>query len=99
MYFDKNFIKQKLQSASDLVGVGHLFGPQIWIWKDLAPFSSGALVTHYEGELIKQILYCMLPKANWSGLRPPKLTLESRGPKRWTSGVLEPQPSILVKSF
>ena len=37
--FDKNFIKQKLQGTPDLVGVGHLFGPQIWIWKDLGPMS------------------------------------------------------------
>ena len=37
--FGKNFIKQKLQGAPDLVGVGHLFGPQIRIWKDLGPIS------------------------------------------------------------
>ena len=34
-----------------LVGVGHLFGPQIW-----APCLSGAMVTHYEEELIKPML-------------------------------------------
>ena len=39
MHFGKNFIKQKLQDAPDLVGVGHLFGPQIRIWKDLGPMS------------------------------------------------------------
>ena len=27
--FGKNFIKQKLQGTPDLVGAGHLFGPQI----------------------------------------------------------------------
>ena len=27
VHFGKNFIKQKLQGAPDLVGVGHLFGP------------------------------------------------------------------------
>ena len=32
-----NFIKQKLLGTPNLVGVGHLFGPQIWIWKDLGP--------------------------------------------------------------
>ena len=39
VHFGKNFIKQKLQGAPDLVGVGHLFGPQIRIWKDLGPMS------------------------------------------------------------
>ena len=37
--FGKNFIKQKLQEAPDLVGTGHLFGPQIRISKDLGPMS------------------------------------------------------------
>ena len=37
--FGKNFIKQKLQGAPDLVGAGHLFGPQIRIRKDLGPLS------------------------------------------------------------
>ena len=35
--FGKNFIKQKLQGTPDLVGAGHLFGPQIR--KDLGPLS------------------------------------------------------------
>ena len=39
VHFGKNFIKQKFQGAPDLVGVGHLFGPQIRIWKDLGPMS------------------------------------------------------------
>ena len=37
--FGENFIKQKLQGTPDLVGAGHLFGPQIQIWKDLGPLS------------------------------------------------------------
>ena len=37
--FGKNFIKQKLQGAPDLLGAGHLFGPQIRIRKDLGPLS------------------------------------------------------------
>ena len=37
LHFGENFIKQKLQGTPDSVGVGHLFGPQIWIWKDLGP--------------------------------------------------------------
>ena len=37
--FGKNFTKPKLQGNPDLVGAGHLFGPQIWIWKDLGPMS------------------------------------------------------------
>ena len=39
VHFGENFIKQKLQGAPDLVGVGHLFGPQIRIRKDLGPLS------------------------------------------------------------
>ena len=35
--FGKNFIKQKLLGTPSLMGVGHLFGPQIQIWKDLGP--------------------------------------------------------------
>ena len=37
--FGENFIKLKLQGTPDLVGAGHLFGPQIWIRKDLGPLS------------------------------------------------------------
>ena len=33
--FGKNFIKQKLLGTPNTVGVGHLFGCQIQIWKDL----------------------------------------------------------------
>ena len=33
----RNFVKQKLLGTSNLVGVGHLLGPQIRIWKDLGP--------------------------------------------------------------
>ena len=44
MHFGENFKKQKLQGTPNLVGAGHLIGPQIWIWKDLGPmcfWSSG----------------------------------------------------------
>ena len=39
MRFGESFIKQKLQGTPDLVGAGHLFGPQIRIRKDLGPLS------------------------------------------------------------
>ena len=39
VHFGENFIKQKLQGTPDLVRAGHLFGPQIWIPKDLGPLS------------------------------------------------------------
>ena len=39
MRFGKNFIKQKLQGTPDLMGAGHLFGPQIQIRKDLGLMS------------------------------------------------------------
>jgi hypothetical protein len=33
----ESFIKQKLLGARVLVGVDHIFGFVIWIWKDLGP--------------------------------------------------------------
>ena len=39
MHFDGHFIAQKLQSTPNLLRVVHLFGPQIWILKDLGPVS------------------------------------------------------------
>ena len=39
VHFGGKFIKQKLLGTPKLVGVGHLFGPQIQIWKDLGPVS------------------------------------------------------------
>ena len=56
MHFGEYFIKQKLQGTPDLVRAGHIYGPQIWIQKDLGPCPSGAMVTHYEGEFITQKL-------------------------------------------
>ena len=43
VHFGKNSIKQKLLGTPNLVGVGHLIGPQIQIWKDqgLDSFSRG----------------------------------------------------------
>ena len=58
--FGKHFIKQTLLGTPDLVGVGHLFGPQIRIQKDLGP-----MVTHYEGEFIKSKLHHMFLLAIW----------------------------------
>ena len=37
MHFGGYFIQQKLLGTPNLVGVGHLFGPQIQDWKDLGP--------------------------------------------------------------
>ena len=39
VHFGKNFIKQKLQGTPDFVRAGHLFGPEIWIRKDLGHLS------------------------------------------------------------
>ena len=36
--FGKNFLKQKLLVTANTVGVGHFFGCQIQIWKDLVCF-------------------------------------------------------------
>ena len=38
--FGKKIMQQKLHGTPNLVGAGHLFRPQIWIWKDLGPMSS-----------------------------------------------------------
>ena len=46
VHFGINFIKQKFQGAPDLVGMGHLFGPQIQIWKDLGPYSQNLNVSN-----------------------------------------------------
>ena len=35
VHFGEIFIKQKLLGTPNLVGIGHLIGPQIQIWKDL----------------------------------------------------------------
>ena len=48
--FGKNFLKQKLQGAPDLVGAGYLFGPQIR--KDLGPYSQNLNL----GKKVKQKL-------------------------------------------
>ena len=37
VHFGGKFIKQKLPGTPNLVGVGHVIGPQIQIWKDLGP--------------------------------------------------------------
>ena len=47
--FGKNFIKQKLQSPPDLMGVGNLFGPKSGSGRPWAPCSSRTMVTHMEG--------------------------------------------------
>ena len=35
VHFSEMFIKQKLLGTLNIVGICHLYGPQIWIWKDL----------------------------------------------------------------
>ena len=37
VHFGGNFFKQKLLDTPNLVGVGLLIAPQIWIWEDLGP--------------------------------------------------------------
>ena len=46
MHFGGNFIKQKLLGTPDLVGVGHLIGPQIRIWKDLGLVCRGPALSN-----------------------------------------------------
>ena len=81
MHFGKNFIKQKLPGAPNLVGAVHLFGPQIWTRKDLGPMS---FWSHdhsiWRGvHEIKVVLY--VPNSYLVGL-------DTLYPKRGPSGVL-----------
>ena len=46
MHFGGKFIKQKLLGTPNLVGVGHLIGSQIRIWKDLRRFYKIKVVVH-----------------------------------------------------
>ena len=50
IHFWGNLIKQKLLGIPNLVGVGHLTGPQI---QTRAQCASGAMVPHIQGEFIK----------------------------------------------
>ena len=56
VHFGKNFIKQKLQVAPDLVGWVTFLGPKSGSGRTWAPCPSGDMVTHYEGYLIKPML-------------------------------------------
>ena len=50
MHFGKNFIKQKLQVAPNLVVMGHHFcAPNPGSGRTWAPYPSGEMVNHYEG--------------------------------------------------
>ena len=60
MHFSEHFIKQKLQSTPNLVAMGHLFGPKVWIWK-LTP---GAMVPYFQGKCIISKLDVL---GTWSG--------------------------------
>ena len=57
--FGENFIKQKLQGTPDLVGQVTSLGPKSGSGRTWAPCPSGAMVTHYAGELIKSKLHDM----------------------------------------
>ena len=83
MCFGKNFIKQKLLGTPDLVGRS-----PFW-----APCPSGALVTHYEWELTKQILEYMTLIVIWLDWTPSTLSPRVQGAQK---GGLEPQPCILA---
>ena len=72
MCFGKNFIKQKLLGTPDLVGRS-----PFW-----APCPSGALVTHYEWELTKQILEYMTLIVIWLDWTPSTLTPRVQGAQK-----------------
>jgi hypothetical protein len=43
-------MKQKLKGRSVLVGVDHIFEPEIQIWKDLGPM---CFLSHFQAKFIK----------------------------------------------
>ena len=48
----RHFGKKKLQSTPNLNEAGPLFGPQIWIWKDLGLVCFGVVMPHFQVEFI-----------------------------------------------
>ena len=88
---------QKLGHPQFSGGTGHLFGPQILIWKNLRPMSFWRHGhPHWKG-VVKSKVVGDHPKHY---LVTPTLTLGSKGGgKRGPNGVLEPQARILANIF
>ena len=63
MHFGGNFIKQKLLGTPNLVGVGHLIGPQIQIWKDQRRF--------YKIKVVVNVPNSAWPQGQGIGLKEP----------------------------
>ena len=53
VHFGGDFIAQKLQNTPNLVGVGHLLGPQIWIQKGLGTVCIWNNGRSFQGEFMK----------------------------------------------
>jgi hypothetical protein len=49
----QKFINQMFKSTSVIVGADYMFGPVIWIWKDLAQCISGTMVNQSHPKQIK----------------------------------------------
>ena len=77
VYFGENFKKQKLLGTLNLVGVGHLFRPQIWIWKNLGPVSFWSRGHSLSRRVYKIKVVVNVPNSAWP-----------QGPGRPMSGYL-----------
>ena len=58
--------KSYMQIIPNLVGVGYLFGFQIWLWKELGTFSLWS--TRFQGEFVRQTLQCIfiiVTRSSW----------------------------------
>ena len=93
VHFGKNFIKQKMQGTPNIVGVGHLFGPQIWIQKDLGSMSFWSHGHSLWRGVHKTKIVWYVPNSYLMRLDTPYP--DPRGP----GGVLEPQGCILAKTL
>ena len=53
MNFVRHFMTKKLLGTPNLVGMGHLLRPKIWVWKDLDPMCFRRHGLSLQGEFIK----------------------------------------------
>ena len=76
----KTLLNKSCRAPLIWLRVGHLFWPQIpGSRRTWAPYSSVAIVSHYEREYIKSKLHDMFLIAIWLGLTPYSLTSRVQG--------------------
>ena len=89
VHFGGNFIEQKLLGTPKLVQVGHLFGPQIQIWKDMAQCVSVSR-RFYKIKVVVYVPNSAWPQGQGIGLEGPA------GP--WKANVWLSQNTFGIKS-